>query len=139
VVALFCYNFIDVKPLSTPIDTQVHLKSKQAPSTPANFAMMCDMPYREAVGALNWAVLTTCPYIMFATTMVACFGADPRPVHWEAIKQIFRYLASTCNLWLSYGETRRVLKGYADADGSMAEDHQAILGYAFLIDGGAVS
>ena len=29
--------------------------------------------------------------------------------------------------------------GYADADGSMAEDRHAITGYAFLIDGGAVS
>jgi hypothetical protein len=29
--------------------------------------------------------------------------------------------------------------GYTDADGSMAEDRRAISGYAFLIDGGAVS
>ena len=29
--------------------------------------------------------------------------------------------------------------GYADADGSMAEDRRAITGYAFLIDSGAVS
>lgn len=29
--------------------------------------------------------------------------------------------------------------GYADADGSMSEDHHAISGYAFLIDDGAVS
>jgi hypothetical protein len=122
VVTLCCYNFIDVKPLSTPIDTQVRLKSEQAPSTPANFAVMCNVPYCEAVSALNWAVLTMHPDIVFATTTVACFGADPGPVHWEAIKRIFHYLASMCNLWLSYGETRHVLKGYTDADGSMAEN-----------------
>jgi hypothetical protein len=29
--------------------------------------------------------------------------------------------------------------GYADADGSMAEDRRAVSGYAFLIHGGAVS
>ena len=29
--------------------------------------------------------------------------------------------------------------GYADADGSMAEDWRATSGYAFLVDGGAVS
>jgi hypothetical protein len=32
-----------------------------------------------------------------------------------------------------------VLEGYADADGSMAEDRKAISGYAFLVNGGAVS
>jgi hypothetical protein len=35
-----------------------------------------------------------------------------------------------------YGETRGTLKGYADVDGSMAEDRRAISGHAFLIDGG---
>jgi hypothetical protein len=44
-----------------------------------------------------------------------------------------------CNLWLLYGETKQALKGYADADGSMAEDRHAITGYAFLIDGGTIS
>jgi len=43
------------------------------------------------------------------------------------------------DLCLSYGETQHVLKGYADADGLMAEDWRTILGYAFLIDGGAMS
>ena len=38
-----------------------------------------------------------------------------------------------------YGGAPSALIGYADADGSMAEDHRAILGYAFLIDGGAMS
>jgi hypothetical protein len=31
------------------------------------------------------------------------------------------------------------LVGYADADGSMAEDRCAVSGYAFLLNGGAVS
>jgi hypothetical protein len=40
---------------------------------------------------------------------------------------------------LTYGGVEGTLVGYADADGSMAEDRKAISGYAFLIDGGAVS
>ena len=31
------------------------------------------------------------------------------------------------------------MKGYADDDGSMAEDRHAISGYAFLLHGGAIS
>ena len=84
-------------------------------------------------------MLSTRPDIAFAVSTVAHFAANPRPVHWEAVKCIYRYLAGTRDLWLSYGETRCTLEGYADADGSMAEDRRAITGYAFLIDGGAVS
>src|SRR5712671_1311868 len=133
------YHLADLKPLSTPMDTQVRLTSKHAPATPAEFAAMHDVPYREAVGALNWAALATRPDIAFAVATVARFAANPGPVHWEAVKRIFRYLAGMRELWLSYGETRRALEGYADADGSMAEDRRAISGYAFLIDGGTVS
>jgi hypothetical protein len=132
------YNFVDVKPLSMPMDTQVRLTLEQAPSSPAEFAAMRDVLYREAVGTLNWAVLATRPDIVFAVATVARFGANPGPAHWEAVKRIFRYLAGMRDLCLMYGETRRVLEGYADADSSMAEDRCTISGYAFLIDGGAV-
>src|SRR5713226_8162921 len=133
------YHLADLKPLSMPMDTSTRLTTEQAPASAAEHAIMHDVPYREAVSTLNWAALATCPDIVFAVTTVACFAANPGPAHWDAVKHIYRYLAGTCDLWLSYGETRRTLKGYANADGSMAEDRRAIMGYAFLIDGGAVS
>lgn len=40
---------------------------------------------------------------------------------------------------LTFGGQKRELVGYADADGSMAKHRQAMSGYAFLLDGGAVS
>jgi hypothetical protein len=100
---------------------------------------MHDKPYCEAVSTLNWAALTTQPDIAFAVTTIARFTSNPGIPHWEAVKRIFYYLNSTHDLWLTYGETSQVLKGYADTDGSMGEDRHAITGYAFLIDGGAVS
>jgi transposase InsO family protein len=133
------FSFDDVKPVSTPFDTQVRLTLEQAPADTAEFAVMRDVPYREAVGALNWAALATRPDIAFAVSTVARFSANPGMAHWNAVKRIFRYLAGTRDLWLTYGEARRTLVGYADADGSMTEDRRAITGYAFLIDGGAVS
>ena len=133
------YNLGDLKPMSTPMDTQVRLTSEQAPQSAAEFAAMRDVPYREAIGALNWAALATCPDIAFAVATVARFATKPGPAHWEAVKRIYRYLAGTRDLWLSYGEARHTLEGYADADSSMSEDRRAISGYVFLIDGGAVS
>ena len=91
------------------------------------------------MGALNWATLATRPDIAFAVGTVARFAANPGIAHWDAVKRIYCYLAGMHNIWLTSGETKRVLEGYADADGSMTEDRRAITGYAFLIDGGAVS
>ena len=48
------------------------------------------------------------------------------------------HLTSSCG-HNTYGETKQTLEGYANADGSMAEDRHAITGYAFLINGGALS
>jgi Reverse transcriptase (RNA-dependent DNA polymerase) len=136
---LHCYNFANLKPLSTPMDVQVRLSSEQAPVSVTECAIMHNVPYCEAISTLNWAALSTHPDITFAVVTVACFASNPGPVHWEAVKRIFRYLAGTRDLWLSYGESKRTLEGYADTDGSMAEDRRTITGYAFLVDGSAVS
>jgi len=133
------YNLANLKPLSTPMDHQVHLSSDQAPASAVECAMMHDVPYCEAIGALNWATLAMRPDIAFAVATVACFTANPGPAHWDAVKWIFRYLSGTRELWLTYSKASSPLEGYADADGSMAEDHRAISSYAFLIDGGTIS
>jgi len=100
---------------------------------------MRDVPYQEAVGSLMYAALGTRPDIAFAVQNVSRFSSKPGPVHWEAVKRIFRYLKGTREWWLTYGEKQTDLTGYTDADGSMAEDRHAISGYAFLINGGTVS
>jgi hypothetical protein len=133
------YSFKGLKPLSIPMDMQAHLHSDQTPSSMTKLTVMCDMPYHKAVGALNWAALATHPNITFTVSTVVHFTTNPRPVHWDAIKWIYRYLAGTLDVWLVYGETMCTLKGYNDADGSMAKDHHTISGYAFLINSGAIS
>ncbi len=135
---LKCFNLTNAKPLSTPMDVQARLTSEQAPASAAKFVTMHDVPYCEAVGTLNWAALTMRPNILFAVSTMARFASNPSPAHWEAVKQIFHYLASLRDLWLSYGEARCTLISYTNADGSMAEDCHAISGYTFLIDSGAI-
>jgi reverse transcriptase-like protein len=132
------YHLADLKPLSTPMDTSTQLTIEQAPMSIAEHAIMHDVPYCKAISALNWAALTTHPDIAFAVATIAHFTANPSPAHWDAVKHICHYLAGTHDLWLLYGETRQALEGYADVDGSMAEDRHAITGYTFLIDSSAV-
>ena len=133
------YGFDDAKPVSTPMDVNIRLTSAQSPSTTEEFAKMCNIQYHEAVGSLMYTSLGTHPDITFAVQTVSRFSSKPGITHWEAVKQIFRYLKGTRDLWLTYSNSVKELEGYADADGSMAEDRKAISGYAFLVNGGAVS
>jgi hypothetical protein len=133
------YGFQDLKPVSIPMDLNVHLSSAQSPATTQEFARMHDVPYHEAVGLLMYDALGTRPDIAYAVQTVSRFTSKPGLDHWEAVKRIFRYLKGMRELWLAYGGDERELLGYADADRSMAEDRHAISGCAFILHGGAVS
>ena len=100
---------------------------------------MKHVPYHEAVGSLMYTTLRTRPDICYAVQTVSKFNNKPRLAHWEAVKRIFQYLISTKNLWLGYGGLVKELQEYADADGSMGEDHKVVSGYTFIINSGAVS
>jgi hypothetical protein len=56
---LCCFGFDELKLVSTPFNTQVRLTLEHAPADAAEFAVMHDVPYHEAVGVLNWAALAT--------------------------------------------------------------------------------
>ena len=121
------------------MDTNIWLTTAQFPLTTTEIAQMHDIPYHEAVGLLMYAALRTHPDIAFAMQTVLRFSTKPGPAHWEAVKRIFHYLKGSMELWLLYGMAKMDLMGYTDADGSMAKDRHAILGYTFLIHSGAVS
>jgi len=109
-----------------------------SPNTTEEFVHMRNISYHEAVGSLMYTSLGTHPDTTYAVQTVSRFD-QAGPKHWEAVKRIFRYLKGTKGLWLSYGGQQKKLEGYADADGSMAEDRWAISGYAFIVNGGTVS
>ena len=133
------YGLDDLKPISTPMDPNARLTSAQSPTTSDDIAKMRDVPYHEAIGSLMYASLGTRPDITFAVQMLSRFATNPGSAHWDAVKRVFRYLKGTRKLWLSYGGKDGELEGYADADGSMMEDRKAISGYAFIVNGGAIS
>ena len=134
-----CFGFDDLKPVSTPMEPHIKLTNAQSPSTGAEYASMQHIPYREAIGSLMYAALGTRPDISYAVSTVSRFSSNPGLPHWEAVRRIYRYLIGTKDLRLTYGGTRKPLHGYMDVDGSMAKDRKAVSGYAFLIDGSAVS
>jgi hypothetical protein len=133
------FNFTDAKPLSIPMDPNVQYSKTQCPTVPEDIAKMRNIPYREAIGSLMYASVATRPDISFAVSTLSQFLDNPGWVHWEAVKRIFRYLLGTKSWGLTYGEGKDRLEGYTDADGASQDHRRAISGYAFLVNGGAVS
>ena len=132
-------NFTCMTPRATPMDPNVVLSKDQSPQTEEDIEYMKNIPYRKCVGMLMWANVGTRPDIAFAVSSLAQFNENPGIAHWEGVKRVFRYLKGTREYELVYGKEKAGLVGYTDADGSSQEHRRAISGYAFLIDGGAVS
>ena len=80
------FGLEDSKPISTPMDPNSKISTSHSPSTGAQYTTMRNVPYREAVGALMYAMLGTRPDISFAVTMVSKFSSNPGLTHWEAVK-----------------------------------------------------
>ena len=133
------FGFDNLKPVSTPMEPHIKLTNAQSPLTGAEYTSIQHIPYREAIGSLMYATLGTHPDISYAVSTVSRFTSNPGLPHWEAVQRIYRYLIGMKDLRLTYGWTRKPLQGYTDTDGSMSEDWKAVSGYAFLINGGAVS
>ena len=133
------FGFNELKPVSSPMEPHIKLTNAQSPSTGAEYAAMQHIPYREAVSSLMYAALGTRPNISYTISTISRFCSNPRTPHWEAVRQIYRYLIGTKDLRLTYGWTRKLLQGYTDADGSMSKDQKAVSEYTFLSDGGFVS
>ena len=133
------FNFTDAKPLSIPMDPNIAFSKDQCPTTPDDIAKMRCVPYREAIRSLMYAFVGTRPDISFTVSTLSQFLDNPGLAHWEAVKRVFRYLLGMKNWGLTFGGGKEGLEGYTDADGASQEHRCTISGYAFLIDGGAVS
>ena len=100
----------------------VTLFKDQCPTTEEEIKTMKKIPYHEAIGALNWVAVGSCPDISFVVSQLAQFMENPGRIHWEAVKQVLRYLKGTKDLKLSYGRGgEKGLQAFADADGANQE------------------
>ena len=84
------------------------------------------------------------PDIAYSVQRLAQFMQNPRPIHWTAVKHIFRYLKGTRTLGLTYGGSNEELNNdelniYCDADWASDAGRKSISGYIITLSGGAVA
>ena len=95
-----------------------------------------NLPYRELIGCLTYATLTTRPDLCAATNYFSRFQSCYTHEHFTHAKRILRYLQGTLNLKLDY---RKSLK-YADFDwAGDKNDCKSTSGFIFKLFGNTVT
>ncbi|MCO5551500.1 hypothetical protein L7F22_005004 [Adiantum nelumboides] len=101
---------------------------------------MAKVPYSSAVGSLMYAMVATRPDFAFAVGVVSRYMANPGKKHWDAVKQLLRYLKGTTSKCLCFGNSEASIVGYTDADYAGCSDTQkSTSGYVFLFARATVS
>jgi hypothetical protein len=80
--------------------------------------------YQKAIGLILYAALGTRPDVTYATSVLCRYAAQPLTLHWEAVKNLLRYLRGTSDYKFTiYNPSLR-------HNLSLGHDSQSILCYA---------
>jgi len=128
----------------TPLNTGVKLVKSGLANEPESETVNIK-EYQAAVGSIMYAMLGTRPDIAHAISKLAQYSSDPRKQHWNAVKQLVRYLATTADYGLTYngeheGDMEPHLVGFTDSDwGNDQDTRRSTTGYVFRMAGGVIS
>ena len=137
------YGMSDCKPVGTPLNPNVVLSREQCPKTPEEQEEMKNIPYISAVGSLLFLAMVARPDIAFAASVLARFNFNPGPIHWIAVKHLFRYLQGTVDLMLCYEpqyDMDDLIDAFCDSDlGGNRDNGKSTTGYMIKIGSAVVS
>ncbi|KAL0437711.1 UNVERIFIED_CONTAM: hypothetical protein Sradi_0479000 [Sesamum radiatum] len=97
---------------------EIKLSKKQSPKTDEELKRMSNIPYASAVESIQYVVQCTRPDVAYSLSITNKYLACVREVHWGAVKNIFKYLKSTKDMFMIYGGGELILEGYSDAASS---------------------
>ena len=85
-------------PIRSDNDYVKQLEQAQPPTDPKEIRQLqlnMDMNYRQAIGELIYIMITCRPDISFPLIKLSQYSTNPAEEHYQAVKQIFRYLKAT--------------------------------------------
>ena len=112
------FSMSDCNPVATPMLAGQRLDAEMCPTTDEGKKDMAGVPYLQAVGALLYLAIATCPDIPYAVGVLARYSHNPGPAHWTAVKHLFHYLKGTLDLTLVYSPVpgASLFLTYTDSD-----------------------
>ena len=127
-----CKN-LDIVPVKTPIDVNIHLSKNIGENKAQN-------EYASILGSLMYVMNCTRPDTACAISKLSRFKVSPNENHWKAMKRLLGYLRHTQDYALHYTEYPAVLEGYYDANWiTGTKDTKSTSGYVFTLGGAAGS
>lgn len=129
------FDMTNCKAAATPIENGLYIEKGDPDRCSKD-------PYRELIGCLTYATLTTRPDLCAATNYFSRFQSCYNEQHFAYAKRILRYIQGTVDLKLVYkkNENAETLIGYADADwAGDKEDRKSTSGYVFQLFGNTIS
>jgi hypothetical protein len=111
----------------------------QLPSTSNEMNEMGYIPYQRGIRSLMYAATSTRPDIAFPVAILSQFMQNPGWIHWEAVKDVIRYLKGMVDLTLMLGGSDKGLEAYADADWASQPHRHSMSGYTVLLHSSPVA
>jgi hypothetical protein len=116
------------------------LSKIRSPATEEDREVMNRIPYASAIGSIMYAILCTRPDVAHAISLTSRYQSDPGLEHWTMVKNIFKYLRRTKDMFLVYGREEELMaKCYIDDSfDSDPDNSKSQSGYIFVMNRGAV-
>ncbi|KXJ62357.1 hypothetical protein RP20_CCG018720 [Aedes albopictus] len=128
------FEMSDCKPISTPLEHRLKLPKGIEEKR-------ITKPYRELVGCLTYAAMTTRPDLAAAVNFLSQFQSCPNEIHWVHLRRVLRYLKGTVTVGLVYrrGSDAAAVEVYSDADWANDQfDRRSVSGCIFQVFGATV-
>ena len=97
------FNMEESKKGLLPVLKGSQLSVTQCPVTTKYRKEMSLKPYASAIGYIMYAMLSTQPDEALAISLTNHFQSNPGKEHWNAVKNILKYLRRTKDMFLVYG------------------------------------
>ena len=124
-----------------PLRHGINLSKTMHPTTSEKVQRMNRIPYISIIGSLMYVMLCTRLNIALVVSVTSRYQSNPSEEHLIAMKNIFKYLRRTKNLFLIFrGDSELQIEDYTDSDFmSNPNDKKSISRYVFICNGAAVS
>jgi hypothetical protein len=135
------YNVLNDVAVHTPVFKLDKLGETHCPALDdkETIQLMRSLPYLGILGKLSWMADTIRRDISYQVNHLKKFTANPGPEHWEAAKQLLRYLKTTAyrGLWFPRGASLQVV-GFSDSDWGGAAKGKSVSGCIVIVGGATV-
>ena len=92
-----------------PVPRGSRMSVTQSAVTAKDRREMSIIPYASAIGSIMYAMLSTRPYVALAISLTNHFQSNPGKEHWNAVKNISKYLQKTQDMFLVMVDVKKSL------------------------------